>query len=257
MIVLLASSTINYSPKNAPVTSFDEIGGFLPYTLFAGVVLYSLLKSKLKGALSGRVRSSFRLVGMGLLIGAGTVLVTVLAILFMIPATAPTVPSQPLAENATSGGMRLLNYPVFDFYSLLPLFMIVFPIILLLIATYLRKKTEIIEEPAEEEIVPEEARISTSENAYDEHRRAIIANYVEGKELMIHRGVPSSDITTPREFESSVIESVNEAKKDFVPLTRLFEEARFSVHPMDEPEKTRAEKHRKRLEDLSSGQGGD
>lgn len=252
-ILLLTSSTINYSSINVPVTSLDQIGGILPYPLFVGVVLYYFVKAKLKGALSGGTRSWLRALGIMLLIVGGALLVAILAILFLIPqqpSPPSTTPVSPVPSTAS--GYNALNWPIFSLSSALTLFMIAFPIVALLLLTYLRRKTDIIGEPVEEGIVSEEVWASAPETIYDDYRRAIIANYIDGKEFMIHRGVSSSDFTTPREFESSVIESIIQAKADFVPLTRLFEEARFSVHSMKEPERARSEKHRKRLETLSS-----
>jgi hypothetical protein len=62
---------------------------------------------------------------------------------------------------------------------------------------------------------------------------------------------------TPREFEGGVLQSLKAVGGDFVPLSRLFEEARFSIHLMGERERNESERHRKRLEELSREMNGD
>jgi hypothetical protein len=229
----------------------DQIGGVLPYALIVGVVTYYLLDSRLKRAFSDRIKMPLWFFGVQCLIVAAVMIAVVLLLPFW-----PSIPGlglgpPPLSYTVINAGERALNLPVFGLLSLLTIFMIAFPIVALLLATRLRRRSEVIEEPREEEIGSKERWKGVPENTYDEYRRMIIGNYVEGRELMTHLGVPSSDVTTSREFESNVVRSVNEAGRDFVPLTRLFEEARFSVHSMGEPEKLKSEKHRKKLENLT------
>lgn len=44
MILVMASSTISYSPDNYAVSSINEIGAVLPYALFAATISYYILK---------------------------------------------------------------------------------------------------------------------------------------------------------------------------------------------------------------------
>jgi hypothetical protein len=254
MVLILTSSTINYPPSNAAGSLLDQIAGVLPYALIAAVAAYYLSGSRLKEELSNRIKKPPWVFIVQCLVVAVVMLAAVLLLPFF-----PQISSSGQSEiqtRLTSGGENNPNLPEFNLLSLLTIFMIAFPIAALLLATYLRKKTEGIEEPVEEETGPKEGWKGAPENTYDETRRTVIANYVSGRELMAQRGVPSNDTTTSREFESNVVKSVNEARKDFVPLTRLFEEARFSIHSMGESEGKKAEKHRKKLEDLSSEERG-
>jgi hypothetical protein len=256
MILIMASSTISYSPDNYAVSSINEIGAVLPYALFAATISYYILRYVTsKGTLARQlVGHTLRIYAVALLTISGWLLGLALFILLFVPFPLGTIIPPPIATVITGSGQNTFNLPTFDLLSLLAISMIVFPILVIILATYVRKKAEAFEDSLQEAAASEETWTEGGEAVYDEYRRAIIANYVQGRELMVNQGVPSNQVTTSREFEAGVLESVDEAGKDFVPLTRLFEEARFSVHQMGEPEKKKAERHHKKLEEVSKGE---
>lgn len=253
MILIMASSTISYSPDNYAVSSINEIGAVLPYALFAATISYYILRyAKSKGTPARQlVGHTLRIYAVAFLTIGGWLLGLALFILLFVPFPLGTIIPPPIAIVTTGSGQSTLNLPSFDLLSLLAISLIVFPIVVIILATYVRKKAEVFEESLQEAVASKDTWTEGEEAAYDEYRRAIIANYVQGRELMVNHGVPSNQVTTSREFEARVLESVEEAGKDFIPLTRLFEEARFSVHQMGEPEKKKAERHHKKLEEVS------
>jgi hypothetical protein len=95
------------------------------------------------------------------------------------------------------------------------------------------------------------AEIPLDKYEVDDFRRAILLRYLRGRALLVRRGAPLDDAMTAREFEKRVVLSFKEASGDFVPLTRLFEEARFSIHPMGDAEMNRADAHYLRLTKIS------
>ncbi len=253
MILIMASSAIRYSPDNYAVSSINEIGAVMPYALFAATISYYILRYvRSKGTLSRQLMGhTLRVYAVAFLIIGGWLLGLALFILLFVPFPLGTIIPPPTTIVVTGSQQNAFNLPTFDLLSLLAISLIVFPILVIILATYVRKKAEVFEESLQEAATYQETWTEGEEAVYDEYRRAIIANYVHGRELMVKQGVPSTQVTTSREFEAGVLESVDEAGKDFVPLTRLFEEARFSVHQMGEPEKKKAERHHKKLEEVS------
>jgi hypothetical protein len=260
MILLLASSTLNYSLGISSITLFDEVGAALPYALIVAIITYYLLKSsKPKGIPAGQLaKSAFRVDAFLLLIVGGVLVGVLLFILFFIPSPLGGMPVlRPPGTTTGAYGQNSLNLPSLDLLSLLTIFMIVFPIVAVLLATVLTKKADVVENPADELEIAKDSWNGEGGTIDDEYRRTIIANYLRGRELMVNQGVQSTEVMTPREFESGVLQSLKTAGGDFLPLSRLFEEARFSIHAMGQGERIKSEKHRKRLEELGRELNGD
>jgi hypothetical protein len=66
----------------------------------------------------------------------------------------------------------------------------------------------------------------------DDPRRAVIAAYVAMQQALADRGVARSPTETPREYLRRVLVASTATEHEARTLTRLFEEARFSTHPV-------------------------
>jgi hypothetical protein len=257
MIEIIASSILNYSPSIPRVTLFDEVGAALPFALIAALATYFLLKSHRpdQSVIRKTTQFTLRVHVFAAIICIGMFLGVLLFILLFIPMP-PGIPVPSSTTVTSQNWTNALSLPSFDLLSLLVISVIAFPIMVLLLATFHRKKVEVIEDTSEEGAAKETWSIG-NRIIDDEYRRAILVNYMQGKELMVNQGVPSSDVITAREFESNVLDTVSTAGKDFTPLTRLFEEARFSLHLMGESQSAMSEKHYKRLQKLDTRLGAD
>jgi hypothetical protein len=65
-------------------------------------------------------------------------------------------------------------------------------------------------------------------------RSAIIAAYAAMERAFAAAGVPRSDPEAPREYLRRVLAAASATRREATTLTGLFEEARFSTHPMSE-----------------------
>jgi hypothetical protein len=248
MILVMAGSLIRSAPLSVLGITMDEIGVALPFGLCAAVVTYILLKPKTIGKpATGAVgRAILNLHGAVLAVAAGMLVAFVIFILTFIPFPLGSLTgvSEP---RLPSGQSNLTDLPLFNPVFASSIFAIGVIFVVALIVTFFRMKTETIDDTPDEEMVAKGVSPIPGTVISDEYRKAIIEKYVEGRDVLAVQGIPSSDYTTHREFEKRVLRSAKSAGKDFVPLSRLFEEARFSSHVVGAPQKDEAEKHYEKL----------
>ena len=71
-------------------------------------------------------------------------------------------------------------------------------------------------------------------------RQAIIACYVRLEHLLEDHGLPVTATLTPQEYMSEALRELALPLEAFVELVRLFELARYSLHPLDQRARTKA-----------------
>jgi hypothetical protein len=76
--------------------------------------------------------------------------------------------------------------------------------------------------------------------AHDEPRQAIIACYAQLEHLLEDYGVPAYHHLTPQEYMGAALRGLDLPLDAFAELIRLFELARYSVHPLDDVARTTA-----------------
>jgi hypothetical protein len=264
MILITANLLLHYSIGSVGGTLFDLVGEVLPYGLIAAIFVYYLLKSNIrvyklsKPSLHG-IRSSFARFLKLLFFSLGSVFLSliVFSILFQgyqlfggnIGITSPPSPTTP--NLAIPAGAA---QPLFDLWSLLSISTLVFVTVVLFSAVLLGRRREVTQETIDDREMEGTKRTETSLNRFldDDDRIAVLAYYADGREQMVMQGVMLTDATTPREFEKNVLNSSRVAGRDFTPLTRLFEEARFSIHQVGGSEREKAKKHCEKLKKTSS-----
>jgi hypothetical protein len=253
MMLVIANSMLHYAPTASGGTLLDAFGAVLPYGLFLAMLIFSFLRSgfrSMKLPVRPLYHRYFRIdrkltAAMILAFLAPFLLLVVLPIVRSLLAL-PSIPSPPV-PTTTSGSIEV-SPPVFDLWLFLSIISVVWALLALFAAVYLGKRHPSIEKKESVEETEAETTWSTKNRFVDDdYRRAILSYYAQGREHMANQGIPLTEATTPREFEKNVLDSARMAGKDFIPLTYLFEEARFSVHPMGQPEKDRAEKHYERV----------
>jgi hypothetical protein len=253
MMLIIVNSMLHYAPTASGGTLLDAFGAVLPYGLFAAMLIFSLLRSgfrSMKLPVRPYYHRYFRIdrkltAAMILAFFAPFLVFVVLPIINSLLAL-PSIPSPPV-PTTTSGSIEVSS-PPFDLWLFLGIISVVSALVVLFAAAFHGKRRPNIEKKESVEELEDESIWSTKNRFVDDdYRRAILSYYAEGREHMANQGIPLMKATTPREFERNVLDSARMAGKDFTPLTYLFEEARFSVHPMGQPEKDRAEKHYERL----------
>jgi Domain of unknown function (DUF4129) len=78
-------------------------------------------------------------------------------------------------------------------------------------------------------------------------RQAIIACYARLEYLLEDHGVPAYQHLTPQEYMGTVLRGLDLPLDAFAGLIRLFELARYSVHPLDDAARAAATSHLERL----------
>jgi hypothetical protein len=78
-------------------------------------------------------------------------------------------------------------------------------------------------------------------------RQAIIACYARLEYLLEDYGVPAYHHLTPQEYMGAVLRGLDLPPDAFAGLIRLFELARYSVHPLDDAARAEARAHLERL----------
>jgi hypothetical protein len=71
-------------------------------------------------------------------------------------------------------------------------------------------------------------------------RLAIIACYARLEHLLEDYGVPAHAHLTPQEYMGTVLQGVELPMEALSGLVQLFEQARYSLHPLDDMARTRA-----------------
>ena len=84
-------------------------------------------------------------------------------------------------------------------------------------------------------------------------RAAILACYQRFCELLGMRGIDEQDALTPRELESVARDQLAVSAASAETLTSLFEEARYSTHPLGEPDRERAVESLERIREALGG----
>ena len=254
-ILVMTSSLIRNTSSSYAGITMDELGGALPFGLSAAVATYLLLKPKRikKPPVRAAGRAILKTQQMVLIMAVGIFLVTIYFILTFIPFPLEIVGGG-LAGSSHSGEYNLANLPIFNPVLASSIIVIGAIFVVALLATFLRTKTEAFDETPEEETVGRGAIPIPGRIIDDEHRKAIIERYVKGRDVLIVQGVPMSESTTHREFEDNVLQSAKIASNDFVPLSRLFEEARFSSHLVGEPQKNEADRRYEKIVKTASKQ---
>lgn len=248
IILILASSILHYAPENAGGTLIDTMGELLPFVMITGVAIYYLLKRPLRITKGGARQTAgfFSTVAGAVLAIAGAVfLATIIFVLvFMFPFGSGGTLAQ--IEPPSSGGSNQTppGVPAFYAWLLFSIFTVGFAVATILIGTYIGGKSKHAEEPIENEATrPKFTTSGVIRFTVDDERKAILAYYAQGREIIVDWGVQLGEHMTPREFEKNALSSIPKVGKDFTPLTHLFEEARFSIHPMGVPQKEEAGEH--------------
>jgi hypothetical protein len=78
-------------------------------------------------------------------------------------------------------------------------------------------------------------------------RQAIIACYARLEYLLEDHGVPAYHHLTPQEYMGAALRGLDLPEDAFAGLIRLFELARYSLHPLDEAARAAARAHLERL----------
>jgi Domain of unknown function (DUF4129) len=78
-------------------------------------------------------------------------------------------------------------------------------------------------------------------------RQAIIACYARLEYLLEDHGVPAYHHLTPQEYMGAALRGLNLPQDAFAGLIRLFELARYSLHPLDDADRAAASAHLERL----------
>jgi hypothetical protein len=88
-------------------------------------------------------------------------------------------------------------------------------------------------------------------------RQAIIACYARLEHLLEDHGVPAYDHLTPQEYMGAVLRDLDLPADAIAGLIRLFELARYSLHPLDDGARMTAIAHLERLKVYLEGEEGD
>jgi Domain of unknown function (DUF4129) len=83
--------------------------------------------------------------------------------------------------------------------------------------------------------------------AHADPRQAIIACYAQLEYLLEDHGVPAYRHLTPQEYMGAALRGLDLPQDAFAGLIRLFELARYSLHPLDDAERIAARAHLERL----------
>jgi hypothetical protein len=255
MMLITANLLLNYEPSNTGGPMIDSVGQVLPYVLIAAIFVFYLLRANMRAYKVSRpslrgIHVSPRRTLRNAFIIFGSIFLAVMFFYILLrgwqlvglnigttPPSGSTPPTGPLSpETATS----LVNL-----WSSLGILTVIITAATLFSAILLGRGKERVQGTIDEGDLQETKHITSSFNAFvdDDDRTAILTYYAKGREHMVERGVPLTEATTPREFEKGVLNSICVAGKDFSSLTRLFEEARFSVHNLGESEKEKARQH--------------
>jgi hypothetical protein len=76
--------------------------------------------------------------------------------------------------------------------------------------------------------------------AHDDPRQAIIACYARLEHLLENYGVPAYAHLTPQEYIGVALQGLELPTDALTGLVQLFEQARYSLHPLDDTAKTLA-----------------
>jgi hypothetical protein len=87
-------------------------------------------------------------------------------------------------------------------------------------------------------------------------RQAIIACYAQLEYLLEDHGVPAHRHLTPQEYMGAALRGLDLPQDAFAGLIRLFELARYSLHPLDDAARTAARAHLERLKTHVEGIAG-
>jgi hypothetical protein len=82
---------------------------------------------------------------------------------------------------------------------------------------------------------------------HDEPRQAIIACYARLEHLLEDHGLPAYHHLTPQEYMGAALRGLDLPLDAFTGLIRLFELARYSLHPLDDVARAAATSHLERL----------
>ncbi len=75
---------------------------------------------------------------------------------------------------------------------------------------------------------------------HDDPRHAIIACYAQLEHLLEDHGMPAHSALTPQEYMGAALRGIDVPEDAFAGLVALFEQARYSLHPLDEMDKQAA-----------------
>jgi hypothetical protein len=87
-------------------------------------------------------------------------------------------------------------------------------------------------------------------------RQAIIACYARLESLLEDHGVPAYHHLTPQEYMGAALRGLDLPQDAFAGLIRLFELARYSLHPLDDAARATASAHLERLTTHVEGKAG-
>jgi hypothetical protein len=257
LILTVTGSALHTAPSSSGGTLVDEFGAVLPYALIGGLLLYYFLRPTRKREVPLRgTRSFFSNLGIMLVLCVAVFVAALVLKIVSMPSTGQVGPANllpPPVSNPQSGpGGEFYLSPILFLGTLVAI--VAFAVVLGI--SSLRRRFEATGETVDMNVEDVTAETPSSPFVVDDLRRAILHSYVLGRNLMVGQGVMLNEGMTAREYEKKVDKCIEDASGDFVPLTRLFEEARFSIHPMGQPEKERAENHYRNLKTTSERETG-
>jgi hypothetical protein len=89
---------------------------------------------------------------------------------------------------------------------------------------------------------------------HTEPRQAIIACYARLEHLLEDHGVPAYHTLTPQEYMGAALQGLDLPVAAFAGLVALFEQARYSLHPLDNTARTLAIAHLASIKDHLEGE---
>lgn len=149
------------------------------------------------------------------------------------PLTAPPMPQRPV--SAAHG----FTVPAWLPWTLLGIVLLALAVGAIALWRWWREPATIAASDAEPASAAVQAAM-TALDTIDDPRAAVITAYAAMQDTLAARGVPRSPTEAPREYLRRVLRASDASEAGARTLTGLFEEARFSTHPISESVRRRA-----------------
>ena len=144
------------------------------------------------------------------------------------------------ADASSTGAEVVENSGSTAFYAILVMVGLLFVgVAYIMVDTLLSRRVEKVPSQTEELMEKIELAMRDLEEGKKVHD-VIIRAYDEMCRILAKSGVKGEDSMTPREFQQAVIEQTGIRPEPVEDLTRLFEKARYSTHPIDDSERMEA-----------------
>ncbi len=143
--------------------------------------------------------------------------------------------------NASSSGPEVTEEPATSaFYAIVIMVgLLILGVAYMVVSSLISKKAEKVPSQTEELMEKIELAMKDLEEGKRVHD-VIIRAYDEMCRILAKSGVKGDESMTPREFQQAVIEQTGIRPEPVEDLTRLFEKARYSTHPIENSERKEA-----------------